>query len=188
MIDFKDRKTASQWSLQINAGCSDRLNRKPMNPWYTGDAHAAYCHGYWMTDQAETAAGRDISANYSKESDFIPAADVDRMELVVPGCECHFCRDRRPLSLSDIRMVVCSICGNKRCPKAGCHLNTCTGSNEPNQLGDVIPGHLDAPMHPLVEKMAMAYEQSFVRREDPRTGGTIHEIISQLGYPMRMVP
>ncbi|MDP4546507.1 hypothetical protein [Marinobacter sp. MDS2] len=32
-------------------------------------------------------------------------------------------------------MVVCSECGNKRCPKATDHRHTCTGSNEPGQVG-----------------------------------------------------
>lgn len=32
-------------------------------------------------------------------------------------------------------MIVCSVCGNKRCPKATFHGNECTGSNEPNQPG-----------------------------------------------------
>ena len=30
-------------------------------------------------------------------------------------------------------MIVCSNCGNKRCPKAYWHEYRCTGSNEPNQ-------------------------------------------------------
>lgn len=34
-------------------------------------------------------------------------------------------------------MVVCSVCGNKRCPKATNHENKCTGSNEPGQKGSV---------------------------------------------------
>ena len=32
-------------------------------------------------------------------------------------------------------MIVCATCGNKRCPKATYHGNTCTGSNEMNQPG-----------------------------------------------------
>ena len=33
------------------------------------------------------------------------------------------------------RMIVCPICGNKRCPKANDHENDCTDSNEPGQPG-----------------------------------------------------
>lgn len=32
-------------------------------------------------------------------------------------------------------MIVCEICGNKRCPHATHHDNPCTGSNEPGQKG-----------------------------------------------------
>lgn len=34
-----------------------------------------------------------------------------------------------------VRMALCPDCGNKRCPKANDHRNTCTGSNEPGQKG-----------------------------------------------------
>lgn len=33
------------------------------------------------------------------------------------------------------RMVLCSTCGNKRCPHATDARLTCTGSNEPGQIG-----------------------------------------------------
>jgi len=33
------------------------------------------------------------------------------------------------------RMILCPTCGNKRCPKATDHGNTCTNSNEPGQVG-----------------------------------------------------
>ena len=32
-------------------------------------------------------------------------------------------------------MIVCKVCGNKRCPKATDHRNDCTNSNEPGQTG-----------------------------------------------------
>jgi hypothetical protein len=34
-------------------------------------------------------------------------------------------------------MIVCSICGNKRCPHAADHAYECTGSNEPGQIGSI---------------------------------------------------
>jgi hypothetical protein len=37
-----------------------------------------------------------------------------------------------PITMS--RMVLCKICGNKRCPHATSHLNACTGSNDVGQL------------------------------------------------------
>lgn len=54
---------------------------------------------------------------------------------------CRVCDDalRAPLSgdwwLVGRTMIVCSICGNKRCPKANNHDFACTGSNEPGQPG-----------------------------------------------------
>ncbi len=54
-------------------------------------------------------------------------------------CWCHACRNLRPMTLDDIRMVLCPTCGNKRCPKANDHRNECTGSNEPGQRGSAYP-------------------------------------------------
>lgn len=51
------------------------------------------------------------------------------------GCQCEACY---PFDYSDpmsIRMIVCAICGNKRCPHATDHRNACTNSNEPGQKG-----------------------------------------------------
>lgn len=50
-------------------------------------------------------------------------------------CCCHRCLDER----REMRawMVVCPICGNKRCPKASNHDLLCTASNEPGQPGSV---------------------------------------------------
>ena len=36
------------------------------------------------------------------------------------------------------RMIVCPLCGNKRCPHASNHEFACTGSNEPNQAGSIF--------------------------------------------------
>ena len=55
------------------------------------------------------------------------------------GCWCHACRpvgnSGWPGDLSDIRMVLCPGCGNKRCPKANDHRHACTGSNATGQPG-----------------------------------------------------
>lgn len=37
------------------------------------------------------------------------------------------------------RMMLCTICGNKRCPHANDHRNTCTNSNEVGQKGSAYP-------------------------------------------------
>ena len=36
--------------------------------------------------------------------------------------------------------IVCSVCGNKRCPRATDCALPCTGSNEPGQPGSVYEG------------------------------------------------
>lgn len=55
---------------------------------------------------------------------------------VTPDCWCRICR---PVTMSDMRFVVCPECGNKRCPHANDHNNSCTGSNEPGQVGSAYP-------------------------------------------------
>lgn len=53
-------------------------------------------------------------------------------------CGCYACNDEPALGLRNPvlqRMVLCPICGNKRCPRATHHDNACTGSNEPGQPG-----------------------------------------------------
>lgn len=54
----------------------------------------------------------------------------------VTKCWCHACR---PVTMADMRFVVCPECGNKRCPHANDHRNACTGSNEPGQEGSAYP-------------------------------------------------
>jgi len=57
------------------------------------------------------------------------AADIQEQRK---QCWCTTCR---PITMSDMRFVVCPDCGNKRCPKAHNHTNACTDSNEPGQVG-----------------------------------------------------
>lgn len=76
-----------------------------------------------------------------------------------PNCDCHKCRSdkiqtiRKELGLDattmteafidritnevQIKMVLCPICGNKRCPKASDHRLDCTNSNDVGQPGSV---------------------------------------------------
>lgn len=54
----------------------------------------------------------------------------------IPDCWCRTCR---PITLGDMRFVVCPDCGNKRCPRANNHANDCSGSNEPGQEGSAYP-------------------------------------------------
>lgn len=68
------------------------------------------------------------------------------------NCQCHRCRGERAAKLDPpdtseacaewlqqvpLMMVVCSDCGNKRCPKASNHELACTDSNDPGQPGSI---------------------------------------------------
>ncbi len=61
---------------------------------------------------------------------------AERDALNEPTCWCHTCR---PVTVTDMRFIVCPDCGNKRCPHANDHRNACTGSNEPGQEGSAYP-------------------------------------------------
>lgn len=51
-------------------------------------------------------------------------------------CGCEACKPQGTfLNPANTRMIVCAICGNKRCPHATDHRNACTNSNEPGQPG-----------------------------------------------------
>ena len=57
------------------------------------------------------------------------------------GCTCHLCvRDVmvNGIPYASTVMIVCSECGNKRCPKATDHNNDCTNSNAPGQPGSIF--------------------------------------------------
>lgn len=60
-------------------------------------------------------------------------------------CTCHRCIEENDIRsphfpmfpLSTTQMILCEICGNKRCPHASDHRNACTNSNEAGQLGSI---------------------------------------------------
>jgi hypothetical protein len=63
-------------------------------------------------------------------------------------CGCRSCiRERKEgtyigdffLPLEASMMILCPICGNKRCPHANNHENECTNSNETGQPGSAYP-------------------------------------------------
>lgn len=56
-----------------------------------------------------------------------------------PPAQSCWCQTCRPITINDMRMVLCPTCGNKRCPHANNHRNPCTGSNEPGQTGSAYP-------------------------------------------------
>jgi len=64
------------------------------------------------------------------------AEPVSQPDELPTKCWCHTCR---PVTMTDMRFVVCPKCGNKRCPHANDHRNACTGSSEPGQEGSAYP-------------------------------------------------
>lgn len=50
-------------------------------------------------------------------------------------CKCRRCLDERKEQF--VFMVVCGLCGNKRCPHATDHIYKCTNSNAEGQKGSV---------------------------------------------------
>ncbi|WP_241771496.1 hypothetical protein [Enterobacter roggenkampii] len=78
---------------------------------------------------------------------------AERDALNTPDCWCRTCR---PVTVADMRFVVCPECGNKRCPHANDHRNACTGSNEPGQEGSAYPA---APQQEVTQAVAKGMER-----------------------------
>lgn len=52
--------------------------------------------------------------------------------------DCILCEQEHLIAIKQTwarTFFVCPDCGNKRCPKATWHLNPCSGSNDPGQVG-----------------------------------------------------
>lgn len=57
------------------------------------------------------------------------------IQLASAACQCATCKPNSIDWGGDQRMIVCSECGNKRCPHATNHIFACTNSNEVGQAG-----------------------------------------------------
>ncbi|MGL4459768.1 MAG: hypothetical protein ACRCUB_15535 [Plesiomonas shigelloides] len=86
---------------------TSEFERQPLRPWH------AFAKA--VLDGKESAISDESSI-------------VEQPVTMVPECWCHTCR---PVTISDMRFVVCPTCGNKRCPRAKDHRNACSFSNEP---------------------------------------------------------
>ncbi|VAM01080.1 Uncharacterised protein [Enterobacter hormaechei] len=84
---------------------------------------------YKLRDAVETIRNSGIEIDAEK-------IFAERDALNAPDCWCRTCR---PVTISDMRFVVCPECGNKRCPHANDHRHACTGSNDPGQEGSAYP-------------------------------------------------
>lgn len=92
-------------------------------------------------------------------------------------CWCAVCR---PITLEDMRMIVCPDCGNKRCPKASDHEYTCTGSNDSGQPGSLFGGvctyplcwcPFDAPADPDWCALGLPHERKPNAANNPEDSG-----------------
>ena len=81
-------------------------------------------------------AGCGIQAALAVNTPVIAAKSAGNITPATTTCHCHTCR---PITMADMRMILCPTCGNKRCPHANDHRNVCTGSNEPGQPGSAYP-------------------------------------------------
>lgn len=101
---------------------------------------------YKLRDAVETIRNSGIEIDAEK-------IFAERDALNAPDCWCRTCR---PVTISDMRFVVCPECGNKRCPHANDHRNACTGSNEPGQEGSAYPA---APQQEVTQALSKGMER-----------------------------
>jgi hypothetical protein len=58
-----------------------------------------------------------------------------KTKVAQQDCACYNCMKTTDPNYVVTHMIVCSTCGNKRCPHATDHKLACTNSNEPGQPG-----------------------------------------------------
>lgn len=109
--------------------------------YYYGDPVNVFARGAnWMRqhiiDSTLEASPHDTHALNSVQSVVTLPGKLIPVSEQKPDCWCLTCR---PVTLNDMRFVVCPDCGNKRCPRANDHRNACTRSNEPGQEGSAYP-------------------------------------------------
>lgn len=109
--------------------------------YYYGDPVNVFARGAnWMRqhiiDSTLAAAPHDTPALNSVQSVVTVPGKWIPVSEQKPDCWCLTCR---PVTLNDMRFVVCPDCGNKRCPRANDHRNACSDSNEPGQEGSAYP-------------------------------------------------
>lgn len=104
--------------------------------YYYGDPVDVFARGAnWMRQHIIDSTLAAAPQSSGSEPATVPGKWIPVSEQK-PDCWCLTCR---PVTLNDMRFVVCPDCGNKRCPRANDHRNACTGSNEPGQEGSAYP-------------------------------------------------
>lgn len=59
---------------------------------------------------------------------------LEQQQELALASDCRRCFGENG-GVMNVRMFLCTTCGNKRCPKATDHRNDCTDSNEAGQKG-----------------------------------------------------
>lgn len=77
----------------------------------------------------------DSGADRAAQASAVLGIVLPQLQATVNARQACWCETCRPITFSDMRMVICPTCGNKRCPHATFHGNACTGSNAPGQPG-----------------------------------------------------
>ncbi len=98
--------------------------------WLATTARGEAC-GFGNSGLATAWAGKNGSVRH------VPHRAMPELVPAIPaqsGSTC-WCATCRPITMADMRMVLCPACGNKRCPRAADHRHACTNSNEPGQIG-----------------------------------------------------
>jgi len=106
----------------------------------------------WWQDYIRAELGRAYE-HYQSQATTPPQPEQEQK------CWCTTCR---PITMSDMRFVVCPDCGNKRCPKANDHRNACTGSNEVGQNGSSWE-HVKPLAQPEQEPVELKWQQAPIR-------------------------
>ncbi|EDR6629491.1 hypothetical protein XS22_001891 [Salmonella enterica subsp. enterica] len=123
-------------TMALNTARNIMCDINRMEGWPGGDVQLLACIQSRI-EQACRPAMLQAGNHTEQHLDMVDhSGDANKMvagnSQVTPGCWCRTCR---PVTMSDMRFVVCHECGNKRCPRANDHRNDCTGSNEPGQIG-----------------------------------------------------
>ena len=96
-------------------------------------------HGIQYERKGNARLVASLAGNFRETPDSSTSNCREISETSTNSAERCWCRTCRPVTMNDMRFVVCPDCGNKRCPRANDHRNACTGSNEFGQEGSAYP-------------------------------------------------
>jgi len=108
--------------------------------------NAEKLYGNYPTRQGKVGGLKVLAEQHKQAITAIKEALAQPEQEPVAKYCCHLCFNKSGQFFLD-RMILCSECGNKRCPKATSHELHCTNSNEPNQAGSI---YTISPQRPRV--------------------------------------